>query len=398
MKWIVFLFIMGSLGAHASLESCFQEMKTADSFPPFIIKTHNDDFQPSPVYSDLVISAYANTITWLPDLRRKEDHRERPFILLHLEEEFFQKAVAILHSGDFSQSPETVNLESAPATSFRMYVNYSYNDFCNQDFIFIKEHPYMDKGFLYLLSHEIFHLLRKQHCPDCENRLWLEEGMADFVASKIARLLPNLSLRAYGKMENPISLFETRASHFSIEHYAQSFLLFLHLFNRDRSLPEHLPLLNKLKEVARKNLNDCDFLRSVYKTTTTNEEELSCKDWLRVFYKEFVLSIIDDTMARGFHPIPNLGNFKKEGVLPPNYSFVMFDITQESKAHQTPQVLITTSAEALFVIKTYQFETYHVASEDLAETLAGIPEESFLRANLILLNYESEPAPYHISY
>lgn len=397
-----------SLGIQSQADDdlCFDNMVYKESFDFFEIRSGIKPINPeTPVsknvevtslYQESVIKTYARLIQFVSDKYYNGSTRERNIVIIHLTDDEFDEVLKKIESSesinggfDFHNKVEQIR--------YRMYVSHKLNHHCKKDFIFVRNIVYMDQNFLHLLAHEFFHILRSQHCGDCTNHLWLEEGLAEYVASKTSGLLPTAALASFSKLKAPISFLEMNPKKFGIAHYGQSFLFLDLLFRNDLVQPFDSINNGSLKDFIRAGSTSCDLLRIYFGTSqlANPDQNLSCDQWRQVAYKEFIFSLVDKNLSRGGPVVTILGTFGTSGTLDANYSFAMLNVTSQIALNLEPDIQSIFPIESIFMITTKYGETYYVPQEQLRDTLYGKDVQDI---KLVLFNFGAIPTQYRVEF
>lgn len=405
MKLALVLFFVALSSANASvIGNCFDTFQVKKTFNHFevlateqfvISKDTESEFVVNEMYTETVVRAYANLIHYIQDEKYSGGSRSRPISIVHMTDEEFQAALSLLHSSNFNGAADFHS--EMPKNLFRMYVNHALNEHCNKDFILVRELRYADVNFTRYLAHEMFHILRKQSCGDCTTHLWLEEGLAEYVATKISGIRPNTAISSFLRVRSPISFFEVNPARYSMANYGQSFLFLDLLFRDDVVAPNDSIHHGLLKDFIKSGSTSCGILRVYFNTSilnSKNEDDLSCEEWKQIAYKEFVFSLVDENLSRGFTTYSIVGTFGEANFMPSGYSFTMIDVTDHAQNFKDFFVQSQIPVESIFMIQTANKVSHYVSKDELYSTL-----QQYYIPNRHVTDPETKivkPAPYNI--
>ncbi len=393
---------------YAEGDICFDDLAYKESFDFFEVRSGvtSPDF-PGPIknvevtsfYKESVIKTYARLIQFVTDKYYNGSTRERNIVIIHLTNEEFEDVLKQIETSEFVNGGFDFHSQ-VDQIRYRMYVSHKLNRHCKKDFIFVRDIVYMDQNFLHLLAHEFFHILRSQHCGDCTNHLWLEEGLAEYVASKTSGLLPTAAIASFSKLKEPISFLEMNPEKFGIAHYGQSFLFLDLLFRNDLVQPFDSINNGSLKDFIRAGSTSCDLLRIYFGTSqlVNPDEDITCDQWRQVAYKEFIFSLVDKNLSRGGPVVTLLGTFGTSGSLEANYSFSMINVTPQVSLNLKPRIQSVFPIEAIFMISTKYGETAYVPEQEFESTISNQNIEDIVDIKLVLFNFGSVATQYRIDF
>ncbi len=395
MKFVFLTLILQTLLCYGQ-ESCFEDFAFKDKFNFFEVRS-NKPVSINSYYRESLLKTYTNLIEYADDKRFSYPSRNRDFVLVHMTDSEFESTLESLknlgstnHALDYHANLKQIK--------YRMYVNYDLNKKCNKDFIFIRDVNYVDRNFLHQIAHELFHILREQNCGSCTNKLWLEEGLAEYVASKTSGIRPNIALGYFLNLTEPISFFETNPDLYGVSHYGQSYLFLDFIFRQDFYKPHDILNSGFLKQFIKSGETSCEIIRDFFDVQVYSDidlKQLPCEAWFVYAYKEFIYSLIDPNVARGGPTVNLVGNFAPSGTLPAKFSFALFDITSKLKSNATVLVQSSNILDIEYLFQAKSGESYFIPQKHFEVALKEI---DFVSVKLLLVNYSNQDAQYRVDY